>query len=86
MEDVCRPLIDQVQAWEGIAAAEYAVDGSMDGWDDDKIKYQSSEDSTFRYLNCYLLSPAVFLELAVAASSVHTTAQHANTIGHDSVA
>ncbi len=44
MEDVCRPLIDQVKAWEGIAAAVYAVDGSMDGWDDDNKKPQSSED------------------------------------------
>ncbi|DBB00652.1 TPA: hypothetical protein ACH3X3_002330 [Trebouxia sp. C0006] len=44
VEDVCRPLIDQVKAWEGIAAAVYAVDGSMDGWDDDNKKPQSSED------------------------------------------
>ncbi len=33
-----------MKAWEGIAAAEYAVDGSMDGWDDDKKQSQSSED------------------------------------------
>ncbi len=42
--------------------------------------------STFRYLDCYLLSPAVFLELSVAKNGVQTTAQDANNIGHDSVA
>ncbi len=52
MEDVCQPLTDQVKAWEGIAAAEYAVDGSMDGWDDDKKQSQSSED---KYLQVFQL-------------------------------
>jgi len=75
VEDVCRPLVDQVKAWEGIAAAEYAVDGSMDGWDDDKKQSQSSEDKYLLVIQLLTaFSCCLFLELAFAASSPQTTA------------
>jgi len=44
VEDICRPLVDQVKAWEGIAAAQYAIDGGMDGWDSDDPPPETSED------------------------------------------
>lgn len=43
--DICRPLVDSVKAWEGIAAAEYAFDGVVDGWDSDsEMPQESAED------------------------------------------
>lgn len=43
--DICRPLVDSVKVWEGIAAAEYAFDGVLDGWDSDsEMPQESAED------------------------------------------
>lgn len=43
--DICRPLVDSVMVWEGIAAAEYAFDGVLDGWDSDsEMPRESVED------------------------------------------
>ena len=43
--DVCRPLVDSVKVWESIAAAEYAFDGNLDGWDSDsETPPDSAED------------------------------------------
>lgn len=49
-EDICRPLVDQVKVWEGIAAAEYGVDGSMDGWHNTQVQLETSEDAYLQVL------------------------------------
>ena len=54
-EDICRPLVDQMKVWEAIAAAEYGVDGSMDGWHNTQVQPGTSEDAYLQVL------PVVFL-------------------------
>ena len=46
MGSICEPLVDKLQMWEGVAAAEYAADGDMQGWEAEERKVgRSSEDS-----------------------------------------
>ena len=43
--EICRPLVDSVKVWERIAAAEYALDGVLDGWESDsEMPLESAED------------------------------------------
>ena len=53
VEKVCQPLVDQVKLWEEVAAAEYAADGDVQGWEAEQQVAQSSED---RYIQVRLLS------------------------------
>lgn len=53
-EDICRPLVDQVKVWEGIAAAEYGIDGSMDGWHSTQVQPGTSEDAYLQVLSSVL--------------------------------
>ena len=45
MDSICQPLVDKLQLWAGVAAAEYAADGDMQGWEAEEGKAGSSEDS-----------------------------------------
>ena len=57
LEDICRPIVDQVKAWEGIAAAQFGLEGGMDGWDSDTPDPESSED---KYLKACLAKPFIW--------------------------
>ena len=52
---VCQPLVDKVKLWEDVAAAEYAADGSMQGWHPDQAVTESSEDKYLKVLAVLLL-------------------------------
>lgn len=61
---VYRPLVDSVKVWESIAAAEYAFDGVLDGWDSDsETPPESAED---KYLQVRLpLHHSVYVRLLI---------------------
>ena len=63
VEDICRPLVDSVKVWEGIAAAEYGLDGVMEGWEDAAAKPpETAEDKYFQVSKAdWLHSGAWFL-------------------------
>ena len=50
MQAVCRPLVDSAKQWEEVAAAEYAADGDMQGWQQDNATPESSEDKFLKVL------------------------------------
>ena len=52
--EICRPIVDSVKVWESIAAAEYALDGVLDGWDSDSELEMPPESAEDKYLQVRL--------------------------------
>lgn len=44
------PIVDQSRLWEQIAAAAFAADGSMDGWDSDSERQAAKETKEQQYI------------------------------------
>lgn len=44
------PVVDQSRLWEQIAAAAFAADGSMDGWDSDSERQETKESKEQAYI------------------------------------
>ena len=43
VEGICQPIVDQVKVWGDIAAAQYRLEGGMEGWGSDEEQPESSE-------------------------------------------
>lgn len=74
------PIVDQSRVWEQIAAAAFAADGSMDGWDSDSERQAAKQSKEVAYikvrrwlvnapLSCIQYCMQHFLQLLLGASS-----------------
>ncbi|KAI7844470.1 hypothetical protein COHA_001973 [Chlorella ohadii] len=53
------PIVDQSRLWEQIAAAAFAADGSMDGWDSDSERQAAKQSKEVEYIKANPNVPVV---------------------------